>query len=185
MGSKERGSNQIVIASQVPRWRIRRKALASLARTVLSRIGYRNTILSVVFVSDRRLQQLNHRFLGHPWKTDVLTFPFSDLPPFVSIDRMVGGGIAPTECRRSAGTRYSRRGNLRVFIGEILISLERARAQAKRFHVSFNEEVVRYVCHGILHLSGYSDRSLRERMKMRRAEDRLLRFLSAKQKRII
>ena len=61
------------------------------------------------------------------------------------------------------------------FLGEVIISPRRARVQAKIFKATAREELLRYVCHGILHLAGYSDKSERQRKKMRWAENRLLK----------
>jgi len=44
--------------------------------------------------------------------------------------------------------------NAEILVGEIYISLERAKAQATEFFVPFPEEIVRLVTHGLLHLTG-------------------------------
>jgi probable rRNA maturation factor len=53
---------------------------------------------------------------------------------------------------------------------EIYISLERVADNAARFGFSFAEEFARVMSHGILHLSGLGDKSLREKRRMRAAE---------------
>jgi rRNA maturation RNase YbeY len=55
--------------------------------------------------------------------------------------------------------------------GEIYISLDRARIQAKAFGVPFKNEVKRLVVHGTLHLVGYDDREKNDRARMRLKED--------------
>jgi probable rRNA maturation factor len=58
--------------------------------------------------------------------------------------------------------------------GEIFICAEMAVRQAKEFRTSWQEEIVRYAIHGLLHLQGHDDRSQTARKKMKREEDRLM-----------
>ena len=65
--------------------------------------------------------------------------------------------------------------------GEILISLDDALENSKRFHTSFKRELIRLVIHGILHLLGYKDEKTNEKKVMKTKENSLLRkykFLS-------
>jgi probable rRNA maturation factor len=57
---------------------------------------------------------------------------------------------------------------------ELIISVEHAIGQAKRFRSTPARELVLYVIHGILHLHGYDDTTPRQRVRMRNAERRLL-----------
>jgi probable rRNA maturation factor len=64
-------------------------------------------------------------------------------------------------------------------LGDIYISIDTARRQAGEYAVSLREEVLRLVCHGVLHLCGYDHHRREERLVMRRKEERHLnRFLS-------
>jgi probable rRNA maturation factor len=82
--------------------------------------------------------------MSDPRPTDVLTFDLRD---------------DPTEC---------------AIEGEIVISAETAARQALRFHATPAQELLRYVIHGTLHLSGYDDRRPGDRRRMRREENRVL-----------
>lgn len=55
--------------------------------------------------------------------------------------------------------------------GEIYISVDRVRDNAKQLGVSFRSELHRVIFHGALHLCGYSDKSQNEKTVMRRKED--------------
>jgi rRNA maturation RNase YbeY len=55
--------------------------------------------------------------------------------------------------------------------GEIYISIDRAREQAKEYGVSPEEEVLRLIVHGILHLKGYDDLEEDDRKVMKAQED--------------
>lgn len=61
--------------------------------------------------------------------------------------------------------------------GELIISVEHAIGQAKRFRSTPARELVLYVIHGILHLHGYNDTTPRHRVRMRAGERRLLNGL--------
>jgi probable rRNA maturation factor len=57
---------------------------------------------------------------------------------------------------------------------ELIISVEHAVAQARRFRTTAAREIILYVVHGILHLRGYNDLTRRDRARMRAAERRLM-----------
>mgnify|MGYP001028558878 CR=1 FL=1 len=59
--------------------------------------------------------------------------------------------------------------------GDIAVSLERVRAQARRFRVSAGRELARVVVHGALHLAGLEHGRTSARRRMRAREDRVLR----------
>jgi rRNA maturation RNase YbeY len=58
--------------------------------------------------------------------------------------------------------------------GEIYISVDRAREQAKEYGVGLYDEIYRLAAHGALHLAGYDDATPAEREAMRRLEDHYL-----------
>jgi probable rRNA maturation factor len=60
--------------------------------------------------------------------------------------------------------------------GEIYISVDRVRENAREFGVSIKEEIHRVIFHGALHLCGYGDKTAREQAKMRKLEDKYLMF---------
>jgi len=65
----------------------------------------------------------------------------------------------------------------RVLAGEIFVCVHEALAQAARFRVTWQEELVRYIIHGILHLRGFDDLRSVARRRMKREEGRLLKKL--------
>ena len=60
---------------------------------------------------------------------------------------------------------------------EAYISIDRVRDNARRFALPFNRELLRVVIHGALHLCGYSDKSARKKVQMRKKEDHYLAYL--------
>ena len=55
--------------------------------------------------------------------------------------------------------------------GDIFISVDTVRANAKKYNQSFDEELHRVMAHGVLHLCGYKDKTLTQKKTMREKED--------------
>jgi probable rRNA maturation factor len=68
------------------------------------------------------------------------------------------------------------------FLGEIYISLQRALVQARRYHATLAEEIIRLFIHGFFHLQGYDHETGRGRLKMERKEERYFRLAGIRQK---
>ena len=62
--------------------------------------------------------------------------------------------------------------------GDLYISIDRIRENARKFAVSERTELHRVIAHGVLHLLGYKDKSKADQQVMRDAEDRYLQKLS-------
>ena len=58
--------------------------------------------------------------------------------------------------------------------GELFISVDDAKVNAKKFKVTLQEELTRLVIHGILHLLGFDDQSINDKKNMKRMENKLL-----------
>ena len=64
-----------------------------------------------------------------------------------------------------------------AFEGELVICPAQARRNACAFGEPFEREILRYVAHGILHLLGQDDTTEKERLAMRKEEDKLLALI--------
>ena len=104
--------------------------------------------VTVAFVSDRAMRELNWRWRGKRGTTDVLSFP-----------------AGQDEFERAAG----------AMLGDVVISVERAGTQAAEHDLSFEREVEQLILHGILHLCGYDHE--RDKGEMNALELRLRRRL--------
>lgn len=111
--------------------------------------------ISVTFVDDERIQELNREHRNIDRSTDVLSFPLCENGNFeVSPD---------TGC---------------VALGDIVISLEHAKAQAEEFGHSFEREVAYLTVHSMLHLLGYDHEAGGiEQVRMREKEEGILKQL--------
>ncbi|MBX2951004.1 MAG: rRNA maturation RNase YbeY [Leadbetterella sp.] len=59
--------------------------------------------------------------------------------------------------------------------GDIFISVERVRENAAKYQTSFEQELIRVMAHGVLHLAGYKDKKPEEAQAMREGEERALK----------
>jgi len=69
----------------------------------------------------------------------------------------------------------------KVISGDIFISIERVRENANQFKVSFIDELLRVMSHGILHLAGYGDKAEDEIKIMRSKEEEKIKMFHVEQ----
>ncbi len=58
--------------------------------------------------------------------------------------------------------------------GEIFISIDDALQNSKKYRVTLNNEILRLVTHGILHMSGYDDKTTAKKKRMKNVEDMIV-----------
>jgi len=129
-----------------PQMKLKLDKLRETAQKALPQTNMENLRLNLILADDAYITNLNHKFRGRDWPTDVLSFPFP-------------GERLPTEER---------------IWGEVYISLDRAATQARDYGVRLEDEVRRLIIHGILHLLGYDHQTKEEEKVMREKEDQLL-----------
>lgn len=59
----------------------------------------------------------------------------------------------------------------RIISGDLFISTDRVKANAVEYNIPFMEELYRVIIHGVLHLTGYNDKSFHEKKVMREKEN--------------
>ena len=118
-------------------------------------LGRPRATLSLVLADDRLVRALNRDYRESDKATDVLSFAFAD--PAALADP-----------------------GARLFLGEIYLSVETARRQARAARRPYAREVAHLTLHGLLHLLGHDHARAAERRLMRAEERRLLRALSAR-----
>jgi len=104
------------------------------AKIVLYEEGKKEANLSIAFVGQGRMREINKRYRGKNRVTDVLSFPESK----VLLQKFKVGPAQKTQG-----------------LGEIIICLREVKKNAKKFNSSFEKELNRVLIHGILHLLGY------------------------------
>jgi probable rRNA maturation factor len=129
---------------------LRRAAIERFANRLRKEVA-KGRAFDILITGDAELRRLNRDFRGQDYATDVLSFPPEPEPL----------PKPPTEPRPSGSV---------CFLGDIAISLGRARAQAREFGHSIEQEVQILMLHGVLHLCGHDHES--DSGAMARAEKR-------------
>jgi len=105
--------------------------------------------ITIVLTDDRQLHELNRDFLGIDSPTDVLSFPSDESDPETGAD----------------------------YLGDILISIPRAREQAQAAGHPLEAEVQLLVVHGVLHLLGHDHAEAEEKALMWNEQAKVLERL--------
>jgi probable rRNA maturation factor len=121
--------------------------------------------MSLMFVDEPTIAELNERFLGSAGPTDVLAFPMDEeLPP---------GGRQPDQGGRGPGAPADP-GDPPALLGDVVLCPAIAGRQAAERGIRAEDEVALLVVHGVLHLLDYDHAEPEEAAAMRRREQELL-----------
>lgn len=115
------------------------------ARAILDAEDRGDLTVSIAFVDDATIADINLRFLEHEGPTDVIAFPLRE-------------DDDPSD----------------PFLGEVVISLDTAARVGPEHGASPRREAYLYLAHGLLHLLGYDDHGDAERELMERRQAELL-----------
>ncbi|GBE41184.1 MAG TPA: rRNA maturation RNase YbeY [Nitrospirae bacterium] len=127
---------------------LNKERVLKTAGQILSLLEQTKAELSIMFVGDRKMKQLNTQYRGIRNTTDVLSF--ESAIPFV-----------PDEADHA--------------LGDIVISVPKAEAQAKEYGSGFHDEITRLLIHGTLHLLGYDhEQTAYKARKMIKKEEELI-----------
>ncbi len=106
--------------------------------------------ISVSYLDNASIQQLNKEYRNCDAPTDVLSFSQEEGSEFLEVP------------------------GLPRILGDVVISLEQAVAQSQEYNHSFLRELGYLVAHGLLHLLGYDHLTEEERQSMRCKEERIM-----------
>ncbi|MEO5617699.1 MAG: rRNA maturation RNase YbeY [Candidatus Eisenbacteria bacterium] len=133
-------------------------ALRALVAAALKSAGRSTGEIGLALADDALLRALNRDYRGLDKATDVLSFGYDET-----------GEVQP-RAKPPAAAPVS---------GDLVISMDRVREQAKRFRVSEGEELARLVVHGALHLAGLDHQTAADRRTMRAREEAVLKAAAA------
>jgi rRNA maturation RNase YbeY len=120
---------------------------------------------NVCFVNDREIQRLNVAYLGRPRPTDVLAFPWQEVGERAGLPVAVQGRPHPQKV--GSGDDYAAAQAFKNFLGDVVISVEAARRNARSEGHSTLNEIRWLILHGVLHLLGHDHESDRGEMTCR------------------
>lgn len=109
-----------------------------------------NAEISISFVSNEEIKEINNKFRNINKETDVLSFPMDfefheEGMPFV--------------------------------LGDIIISIEKAIEQSKEFGHSIDREILYLICHSVFHLFGYDHMTENDKIIMRNKEKETMKLM--------
>jgi probable rRNA maturation factor len=125
------------------------RRLEKMALALLPLVGEAAAELSIALIGNAEMRKLNAKYRRRDYPTDVLSFPVED------------SQAAPVR-----------------LLGDVVISVERAREQAQERGRTVEQEIATLLIHGTLHLLGHDhERSAAEARKMKRLENKIYRRL--------
>ena len=113
-----------------------------------------NAEISVTFVDNEQIKELNTQYRDKPIETDVLSFPMGSDGKY-DIDPNTGAQM----------------------LGDVVISMEKALEQSELYGHSFQREVGYLTAHSVLHLLGYDHMEPLEKVHMREKEEYVMDML--------
>ncbi|MBR4591812.1 MAG: rRNA maturation RNase YbeY [Elusimicrobiaceae bacterium] len=114
----------------------------------LKTFSRKNIEVNVIFVDEKEILRVNKTFLNHHYVTDVISFN-NERPPVLPPDEPWA-------------------------FGDIFVCYQVARKNAKKFNHTILEEMMMYVTHGALHLSGMDDHHPKDRAEMDRQAEKII-----------
>ena len=113
--------------------------------------------MSLSLIRDAEMRELNREHRDKDKPTDVLSFPLYE----------------PAAFERNGRTHPRERPAGELMLGDIVISVDTANAQAAAYDAPLEREMERLLIHGVLHLCGHDHEKAGERRTMEREERRL------------
>ncbi|MCL2811965.1 MAG: rRNA maturation RNase YbeY [Clostridia bacterium] len=146
---------QVDVDVQLPDWMAEQALLEAVARAAVDAANLPGRYQAcVVLTDDQGIRQLNQQTRGIDDATDVLSFPQIHFPWDIKQLRAL---LDPdTGCRH---------------LGDVVISVERARAQADQYGHDLRRELGYLLVHGMCHLLGYDHVRDEDKARMRAAEE--------------
>ena len=123
--------------------------ITRVARRILKELNHPDKEISILFVDDRQIRDLNAKYLKRNRPTNVISFPMAQ-GKFPVINPQL--------------------------LGDVVISVETARREAQESGLSLEEEITFLLIHGILHLAGY-DHTRGDRGRMAAVQEGLFNKL--------
>ena len=158
-----------MILNQQRKVRVATQPLEEFLMRVEKQLGVAKSSVTICFVSDAEIAQMNDQYRGKKGPTDVLSFPHDN--SFSPLATRHSPLRAPK--MKSREKRRSLRESGPAYLGDIAIAPETARRYAKKNGRSLDSELRVLILHGVLHLLGYDHET--DRGEMDRLEQKLRR----------
>lgn len=135
--------------TDVPKYLRRTGLYVRAVEQALKKHARQHIEVNVIFVDEKEILRVNKQYLNHHYVTDVISFN-NARPPVLPPGEPWG-------------------------FGDIFVCYPVARKNAKNFSHTILQEMLMYVTHGALHLSGMDDHSPQDRAQMDRRAEKIIR----------
>lgn len=140
--------------TEIPAYLRRTGLFARALETGLKKWAKQPIEVNVIFVGEKEILRVNKQYLGHHYVTDVISFN-NARPPVLPPGELWG-------------------------FGDIFVCYPVARKNAKRFNHTILQEMLMYVTHGALHLSGMDDHDPKDRAEMDWQAEKIIKAVLTK-----
>ncbi|MFO7888003.1 MAG: rRNA maturation RNase YbeY [Eubacteriales bacterium] len=103
--------------------------------------------ISISFVNNKEIKELNKKYRGKDYPTDVLSFPLNE-----EVEGL-------------------------IILGDIIVSIEKVMQQSEEYNHSFERELTYLIIHGMFHLLGYDHLIEEDKKIMRGKEKKIVKEL--------
>lgn len=123
--------------------------LKEIASFTLKKEKVDKPIVNIILIDNKKIHEINKKYRKIDRETDVISFALEDE------DSMINAS------------------SYRI-LGDIYVSIDKAKAQAKEYHHSFKRELCFLVVHGLYHLLGYDHETKEEEKIMFQKQEEVL-----------
>ena len=145
--------SHIFYQTDIPRYLRKTGLFKKALEKGLKTFAQKNIEVNVIFVDEKEILRVNKSFLNHHYVTDVISFNH-EKPPFETDEPWA--------------------------FGDIFVCYQVARKNAKTFGHTYLQEMMMYVTHGALHLSGMDDHDPKDRAEMDRQAEKIIQLVLKK-----
>lgn len=136
------------IVTNTTKEKINIKDIENICSLTFKKLNIINPIYNVVIVDNKKIREINKVYRKKDVETDVISFAFEEVDDI----------------------KYK---DIR-FLGEIYISIDKAKEQSIEYEHSLKRELCFLTVHGLLHLLGYDHIKEKDRKRMREVEEEIL-----------
>lgn len=138
----------------LPYEKFSKRKLFSVIKKTCEALSLDSITVSFILTDNKAIRKINKNFRKKDYATDVISFAYREYETPAAVTG-------------------------REHLGDIFISLEKAKEQAAEYGVSFSDEMTRLVVHAFCHCVGYDhERSKKEEKIMQKKEDLILSYIS-------
>lgn len=119
------------------------------------KLNNKNVYINVILTTPDYIKEINRKYRNIDKETDVLSFPMFEKEEIQNINAKI-----------------------EEVLGDIIISIEKVKEQAKDYGHSFTRELAYMVVHGFYHLIGYDHIEEEDKIEMRKKEENILNKLN-------